>query len=66
MRWLDDITDSMDRKFGQTIGDGEGQGSLVCCNPWGHRVGHDLAIEQCHVAGHQALATCGVGTPTLE
>ena len=19
----------------QTLGDGEGQGSLVCCNPWG-------------------------------
>ena len=21
----------------QTLGDGEGQGSLSCCNPWGHR-----------------------------
>ena len=21
----------------QTLGDGEGQGGLVCCNPWGHR-----------------------------
>ena len=21
------------------------QGSLVCCNPWGHRVGHDWATE---------------------
>ena len=21
----------------QTPGDGEGQGSLVCCNPWGHK-----------------------------
>ena len=30
----------------QTLGDGETQGSLVCCNPWGHRVGHDLATEQ--------------------
>ena len=26
--------------------DGEGQGSLACCSPWGHRVGHDLATEQ--------------------
>ena len=24
-------------EFGQTPGDGEGQGSLVCCSPWGHR-----------------------------
>ena len=24
-------------KFEQTSGDGEGQGSLVCCSPWGHK-----------------------------
>ena len=30
----------------QTLGDSEGQGSLACSNPWGHRVGHDLEIEQ--------------------
>ena len=30
----------------QTLGVGEGQGSLVCCSPWGHRVGHDWATEQ--------------------
>ena len=24
-------------KFEQTEGDGEGQGSLVCSSPWGHR-----------------------------
>ena len=24
-------------EFKQTPGDGEGQGSLVCCSPWGHR-----------------------------
>ena len=23
--------------FEQTLGDGEGQGSLACCSPWGHR-----------------------------
>ena len=33
-------------EFGQTPGDGEGQGSLVCCSPWGHRVGHNLVTEQ--------------------
>ena len=25
------------REFEQASGDGEGQGSLVCCSPWGHR-----------------------------
>ena len=30
----------------ETPGDNEGQGSLVCCNPWGHRVWHNLATEQ--------------------
>ena len=28
-------------EFQQTPGDSEGQGSLACCNPWGHRVGHN-------------------------
>ena len=24
-------------EFKQTLGDGEGQGSLACCSPWGHK-----------------------------
>ena len=36
MRWLAGITDSVDMSFKQTLGDGEGQGRLACCNPWGH------------------------------
>ena len=26
-----------EHEFEQTLGDGEGQGSLVCCSPWGHK-----------------------------
>ena len=33
-------------EFGQTLGDNEGQENLVCCSPWDHRVGHNLATEQ--------------------
>ena len=35
MRWLDDITDSMGMTLSKALGDGEGQGSLMCCSPWG-------------------------------
>ena len=24
-------------EFEQALGDGEGQGSLECCSPWGHK-----------------------------
>ena len=37
MRWLDGITDLMDTEFEQAPGVGETQGSLACCNPWGHK-----------------------------
>ena len=29
----------------QALGDGDGQGSLACCSPRCHRVGHNLATE---------------------
>ena len=35
------------RKFEQTPGDSEGQGSLICCSSWGsQRVGYNLVTEQ--------------------
>ena len=33
-------------EFEQAPGDGDGQGSLVCCSPWGNRVGCVWVIEQ--------------------
>ena len=35
MRWLDGVTNS--KVSSQTLGDGEGQESLRCCSPWGHK-----------------------------
>ena len=36
MGWLDGITDS-GHEFEEALGVGDGQGSLVCCSPWGHK-----------------------------
>ena len=35
MRWLDGITDTKDFELAPGVGDG--QGSLACCSPWGHK-----------------------------
>ena len=35
-----------DHEFEQTLGDSKRQGTLAYCNPWGHRIGHDLATEK--------------------
>ena len=35
MRWLDWHHQCTGHEFGQTLGDGEEQGSQACCSPWG-------------------------------
>ena len=42
MRWLDGQSIELNHQFnghelGQTPGDDEGQGGLVCCNPWSRK-----------------------------
>ena len=45
MRWLDGISDN-GNEFEETPGDGEGQGSLVCCSPQGHKELDTSVTEQ--------------------
>ena len=37
MRWLDGIIDLMDMSLSKSPGVGDGQGSLACCSPLGHK-----------------------------
>ena len=46
MRWLNGINHWLNgQELEQAWGDGEGQGNLTCCSPWGHRVRHNWATE---------------------
>ena len=44
MRWLDGMINPSGHESEQTPGDSEGQGSLVCCGPWGHK-GLDMSEQ---------------------
>ena len=47
MRWLDDISDSMEMNLSNfSPEDSEGHGSLVHCCPWANRVRHNSVPGQ--------------------
>ena len=37
MRWLNSITDLMDVSLSETLGVGDGQGGLACCDSWSRK-----------------------------
>ena len=50
--WLDG------HEFEQALGVGDGQGSLVCCSPWGCRVRHDWGTELNWTEAHSQGSKC--------
>ena len=52
-------------EFEQALGDGEGQGSLVCCSPWGRKeLNTSERLNQVvRKSRHQCLAPNGVWCP---
>ena len=53
-------------EFEQAPGVGDGQGSLVCCSPWGRRVGHEWATELNWTPSPCHLWYCPQGIPLPE
>ena len=49
----------MDMSLSKGLGDDERQGSLVCCSPWGHRVGPYCAAEQQQYVIHRVTVDMG-------
>ena len=65
MRWLDSITDSMDRNLSKLWGLVEDRGSYHASIPlhlWSHRVSHDLVTEQQQQPCKEDLYIFGTGT----
>ena len=48
-------------EFGQTLGDSEGQGSLVCCSPWGYKESGTILVT-----GKQQALRGKDGAQTLQ
>ena len=42
-------------EFEQTLGDGEGQGSLACCSPWGRKELDTTEQRQWDAQGYRGL-----------
>ena len=58
-------------EFEWTLGDSEGQGSLLCCSAWGGRVGHDsnwtaTFSNNCRFTGSWKIIKTGPMCPALS
>ena len=51
-------------EFEQALGDGEGQGSLACCSPWGHKKS-DTTERLNNNENKSYMAQCSPALPIL-
>ena len=58
--WLDGYV------FEQAPGDGDGQGSLACCSPWGRKVRHAWATERHWTRGCRRADSPMTASPRLS
>ena len=54
------------RKFEKALGDGEGQGSLACCSPWGWKKSDGLSERQQNYLETWGLGDCYEGWEVVE
>ena len=50
-----------EHELGQSLGDGEGQGGLACCSPWGHKELDDWALNNNNNRTVHIAKICKVG-----
>ena len=53
-------------EFEQALGNGEGQGSLACCSPWGCKESDTTECTYTHTHTHAYTHTSGQGTVEEE
>ena len=54
-------------EFAQTLGDSEGQGSLVCYSPWGHRESDtDKQLNNIKIFSKYFLPVCGLSFHSVD
>ena len=53
-------------EFEETLGDGEGQENLACCNPWGHGVAVSKELDTAQLLNNSNNTSLGLFSPLFS